>query len=93
MSVIKIKMVPVIDQERTAGRAYRMVRASEHSLRDIAKRMGITAGHLSRLTRGEKIWNYDQACAFDAAILRGGRCGQCRSCKGRLAEAKRKKGA
>ena len=67
--LIAKRMVWEIDHESTGRRARQAREKAGLSLREIARRMGVSAPYLSDLERGRRPWNADRAPNATRAIV------------------------
>lgn len=66
--ILATKTMLVTDHEKTGENARRLRKQARVSLREVARRLGVSAAYLSDLERGRRGWDMQRACRFAWAI-------------------------
>jgi predicted transcriptional regulator len=66
--ILATKTILVTDHEKTGENARRLRQQARVSLREVARRLGVSAAYLSDLERGRRGWDMQRACRFARAI-------------------------
>ena len=66
--ILATKLVKVVDHEITGTAARTARQQARLSLREVARRMGVSAAYVCDLEKGRRPWDMARACRYAAAV-------------------------